>query len=78
MVFFHPITGLKKDDIYAVEIIGGASRIPAIKERISKFFGKELSTTLNLDEAVARGCALQVVNVNLLIANILESTVAHG
>ncbi len=78
MVFFPPITGLKKDDIYAVEIIGGASRIPAIKERISKFFGKELSTTLNLDEAVARGCALQVVNVNLLIANILESRAAHG
>uniref|UniRef100_A0A673GS34 Heat shock protein 4a n=1 Tax=Sinocyclocheilus rhinocerous TaxID=307959 RepID=A0A673GS34_9TELE len=52
-------TRLKKDDIYAVEIMGGASRIPAIKERISKFFGKELSTTLNADEAVARGCALQ-------------------
>ncbi|XP_051536543.1 heat shock 70 kDa protein 4-like isoform X4 [Myxocyprinus asiaticus] len=52
-------TKLKKEDIYAVEIIGGASRIPAIKERISKFFGKELSTTLNADEAVARGCALQ-------------------
>ncbi|XP_029028800.1 heat shock 70 kDa protein 4a isoform X2 [Betta splendens] len=50
---------LKKEDIYAVEIVGGASRIPAIKERIGKFFGKELSTTLNADEAVARGCALQ-------------------
>lgn len=50
---------LKKEDIYAVEIIGGASRIPSIKERVSKFFGKELSTTLNADEAVARGCALQ-------------------
>ncbi|KAM3600724.1 uncharacterized protein V6R79_001434 [Siganus canaliculatus] len=50
---------LKKEDVYAVEIVGGASRIPAIKERISKFFGKELSTTLNADEAVARGCALQ-------------------
>uniref|UniRef100_A0A3B3BG61 Heat shock protein 4a n=1 Tax=Oryzias melastigma TaxID=30732 RepID=A0A3B3BG61_ORYME len=52
-------TKLKKEDIYSVEIVGGASRIPAIKERISKFFGKELSTTLNADEAVARGCALQ-------------------
>ncbi|XP_052393228.1 heat shock 70 kDa protein 4a [Carassius gibelio] len=52
-------TRLKKEDIYAVEILGGASRIPAIKDRISKFFGKELSTTLNADEAVARGCALQ-------------------
>ncbi|XP_011609590.1 heat shock 70 kDa protein 4a [Takifugu rubripes] len=52
-------TKMKKEDIYAVEIVGGASRIPAIKERIAKFFGKELNTTLNADEAVARGCALQ-------------------
>lgn len=52
--------GLKKEDIYAVEIVGGTTRIPAVKEKISKFFGKEVSTTLNADEAVARGCALQV------------------
>ncbi|KAK7821447.1 hypothetical protein U0070_015913 [Myodes glareolus] len=50
---------LRKEDIYAVEIVGGATRIPAVKEKISKFFGKELSTTLNADEAVTRGCALQ-------------------
>uniref|UniRef100_A0A4W3J0D6 Heat shock protein 4a n=1 Tax=Callorhinchus milii TaxID=7868 RepID=A0A4W3J0D6_CALMI len=50
---------LKREDIYAVEIVGGATRSPAIKERIAKFFGKDLSTTLNADEAVARGCALQ-------------------
>ncbi|MBN3271931.1 HSP74 protein, partial [Polyodon spathula] len=50
---------LKKEDIYAVEIVGGATRIPAVKERIGKFFGKEICTTLNADEAVARGCALQ-------------------
>uniref|UniRef100_A0AAQ4QLX1 Heat shock protein 4 like n=1 Tax=Gasterosteus aculeatus aculeatus TaxID=481459 RepID=A0AAQ4QLX1_GASAC len=40
-------------------IVGGATRIPAVKERIAKFFGKDISTTLNADEAVARGCALQ-------------------
>lgn len=51
---------LSRDDIYAVEIVGGATRIPTIKERISRFFGKDISTTLNADEAVARGCALQV------------------
>uniref|UniRef100_H3DJ04 Heat shock protein family A (Hsp70) member 4 like n=1 Tax=Tetraodon nigroviridis TaxID=99883 RepID=H3DJ04_TETNG len=50
---------LSCDDIYAVEIVGGATRIPAIKERISRFFCKDISTTLNADEAVARGCALQ-------------------
>uniref|UniRef100_A0A8C2KE13 Heat shock 70 kDa protein 4L-like n=1 Tax=Cyprinus carpio TaxID=7962 RepID=A0A8C2KE13_CYPCA len=48
-----------KDEIYAIEVVGGATRIPATKERISKFFGKDISTTLNADEAVARGCALQ-------------------
>uniref|UniRef100_A0A8C7DBY5 Heat shock protein family A (Hsp70) member 4 like n=1 Tax=Oncorhynchus kisutch TaxID=8019 RepID=A0A8C7DBY5_ONCKI len=48
-----------RDEIYAVEVVGGATRIPSIKERISKFFGKDVSTTLNADEAVARGCALQ-------------------
>lgn len=52
------------EDVHAVEIVGGASRIPAVKERISKFFGKELSTTLNADEAVARGCALQVCHTS--------------
>uniref|UniRef100_A0A671RZA2 Heat shock protein 4 like n=1 Tax=Sinocyclocheilus anshuiensis TaxID=1608454 RepID=A0A671RZA2_9TELE len=50
---------LSRDEIYATEVVGGATRIPAIKERISKFFGKDISTTLNADEAVARGCALQ-------------------
>lgn len=60
--FLYP--ELKKEDIYAVELVGGATRVPAVKERISKFFGKELSTTLNADEAVARGCALQVLLVS--------------
>uniref|UniRef100_A0A673C6S7 Heat shock protein 4 like n=1 Tax=Sphaeramia orbicularis TaxID=375764 RepID=A0A673C6S7_9TELE len=53
------LASLYRDDIYAVEIVGGATRIPAIKERISKFFCKDVSTTLNADEAVARGSALQ-------------------
>lgn len=50
---------LSKDDIHSVEIVGGSSRIPYIKGLIEKIFGKTPSTTLNQDEAVARGCALQ-------------------
>uniref|UniRef100_A0A803W7V3 Heat shock 70 kDa protein 4L n=1 Tax=Ficedula albicollis TaxID=59894 RepID=A0A803W7V3_FICAL len=50
---------LQREDIYSIEIVGGATRIPAVKEQISNFFCKEISTTLNADEAVARGCALQ-------------------
>uniref|UniRef100_A0A8C3X1C8 Heat shock protein 105 kDa n=1 Tax=Catagonus wagneri TaxID=51154 RepID=A0A8C3X1C8_9CETA len=52
-------TQLKIEDVSAVEIVGGTTRIPAVKEKIAKFFGKDISTTLNADEAVARGCALQ-------------------
>ena len=50
---------LTKEDIHSVEIIGGSTRIPAIKEVIEQVFGKPPSTTLNQVEAVARGCALQ-------------------
>lgn len=63
---------LQREDIYSIEIVGGATRIPAVKEQISKFFCKEISTTLNADEAVARGCALQVCLLNniSLVSNI--------
>ncbi len=60
--FTLEFAGLKLDDIYAVEIIGGATRIPAVKQLVRTVFNKEASTTLNADEAVARGCALQVRN----------------
>lgn len=48
---------LTKDDIDVIEVVGGGSRVPAIKDRIQAFFGKPLSFTLNQDEAAARGCA---------------------
>ncbi|KAI0394369.1 heat shock protein Hsp88 [Xylariaceae sp. FL0594] len=48
---------LTKDDIDYIELVGGSTRVPAIKERIQAFFGKTLSFTLNQDEAIARGCA---------------------
>ncbi|KAK0225363.1 heat shock protein 70 family [Armillaria fumosa] len=47
---------LTLDQIDAVELIGGSTRIPAVRARIQSVFpGKVLSTTLNQDEAVARG-----------------------
>ncbi|CAO2613275.1 Heat shock 70 kDa protein 4L [Lemmus lemmus] len=50
---------LQREDINSIEIVGGATRIPAVKEQVTRFFLKDISTTLNADEAVARGCALQ-------------------
>lgn len=48
---------LTKEDIDIIEVVGGGSRVPAVKERIQAFFGKPLSFTMNQDEAIARGCA---------------------
>jgi len=68
-------TELSKDDIYSVELVGGSSRIPAVKELVKKIFNREGSTTLNADEAVARGCALQVRGVrdHLLLCDMLQA-----
>ncbi|KAK1907804.1 Heat shock protein hsp88 [Pyrenophora teres f. teres] len=49
--------GLTTADIDAIEMIGGCTRVPALKTKIQDYFGKPLSFTLNQDEAVARGCA---------------------
>lgn len=53
------VVELKTEEIHSVEIAGGSSRIPFIKRLVEEVFGKTASTTLNQDEAVARGCALQ-------------------
>lgn len=53
-------SGLTQDDLGTVEILGGSCRIPAVQDRISAFFQKPMcSKTLNFDECVAKGCALQ-------------------
>ncbi|XP_065159658.1 heat shock 70 kDa protein 4L isoform X2 [Atheta coriaria] len=51
--------GLDVADIHSVEVVGGSTRIPAIKQLIEKVFHRPASTTLNQDESVSRGCALQ-------------------
>lgn len=40
-------------------MVGGSTRIPSVKALLEKVFGKTVCTTLNQDEAVSRGCALQ-------------------
>ncbi|OBA24302.1 heat shock protein 70 [Metschnikowia bicuspidata var. bicuspidata NRRL YB-4993] len=49
--------GLTTSDLDSIEIIGGCTRVPSLKTRLSEFFGKPLSTTLIQDEAIARGNA---------------------
>ncbi|KAJ6466968.1 heat shock protein 70 family [Mycena sanguinolenta] len=49
-------SGIPLEEIDAIELIGGSTRVPAVRARIQEVFpGKVLSTTLNQDEAIARG-----------------------
>ncbi|XP_024357147.1 heat shock 70 kDa protein 14 [Physcomitrium patens] len=50
---------LTLDKIYAVEVVGSGSRVPAILKILSSVFGKEPSRTMNASECIARGCTLQ-------------------
>jgi len=50
---------LRPDEIDKVLLVGGSTRIPAIQERIEKMFGFAPDATVNVDECVALGAALQ-------------------
>jgi molecular chaperone DnaK len=50
---------LKPSDIDKVILVGGSTRIPAVQEAIRKFLGKEPDKSVNPDEAVALGAAIQ-------------------
>ncbi len=46
-------------DIDQVILVGGATRMPALRERVARYFSKEPLCQLNPDEAVALGAAVQ-------------------
>ncbi|CAF2130080.1 unnamed protein product [Brassica rapa subsp. narinosa] len=58
-------SGLKMDDIYAVELIGGATRVPKLQSTIQEFIGKQdLDKHLDADEAIVLGSALHAANLS--------------
>lgn len=50
---------LKASDIQEVLLVGGSTRIPAVVEAVEKFFGKKANRSVNPDEVVALGAAIQ-------------------
>jgi len=53
-------SGIAKDAIHDVVLVGGSTRVPKIQEYLTQFFnGKELCRSINPDEAVAYGAAVQ-------------------
>ena len=51
--------GMSTSDIHEVILVGGSTRIPKIQEVVEKFFGKKPNKSVNPDEVVAIGAAIQ-------------------
>ncbi|STP10336.1 molecular chaperone [Helicobacter cinaedi] len=51
--------GLSQSDISEVVMVGGSTRIPKVQERVKEFIGKDLNKSVNPDEVVAVGAAIQ-------------------
>src|SRR3989344_5428820 len=58
--------GIRADDIDGVVLVGGATRIPRVREKVSLFFGREPLADIDPDKVVAIGAALQA---DILVGN---------
>lgn len=52
-------SSLSKSDISEVVMVGGSTRIPKVQDRVKEFTNKELNKSVNPDEVVAVGAAIQ-------------------
>ncbi len=51
--------GLSASEIKEVIMVGGSTRVPLVNEKVKAFFGKDLNKSVNPDEVVAIGAAIQ-------------------
>ncbi len=61
--------GLKPEDLDEVILVGGATRMPLVRQFVKEIFGREPNTSQHPDEAVALGAAIQ--------AGIIEGTLSN-
>ena len=74
-------TTVTKSQLHSVELVGGSSRIPAVRQIVQDLFGLQPSYSLNADEGVSRGCGLQAAaNSNKFMTKTfhIEEVVSHA
>jgi molecular chaperone DnaK len=52
-------SGLSKGEIKEIVMVGGSTRVPMVQEQVKAYFGKEINKSVNPDEVVAIGAAIQ-------------------
>jgi len=52
-------SGLETGDLDAVVLVGGSTRMPAVRAAVADFFGREVDVTQHPDEAIALGATIQ-------------------
>lgn len=52
-------SGIKKEDIHSIEMVGEATRIPIVVQKANECIGAPVARTMNSADCVARGCAIQ-------------------
>lgn len=50
---------LNKNEIKEIVMVGGSTRVPLVQKKVKEFFGKDLNKSVNPDEVVAIGAAIQ-------------------
>jgi molecular chaperone DnaK len=63
--------GLKTSDIDEVILVGGSTRIPSVQDALEKYMGKKSNKSVNPDEVVALGAAIQGAVLSGSITDVL-------
>jgi molecular chaperone DnaK len=63
--------GLRREDLDEVLLVGGMTRMPAVRRRIAQVFGREPTVIPNPDEVVAVGAAIEVARLEGRIEGVL-------
>jgi molecular chaperone DnaK len=69
--------GVTKSDIKEVIMVGGMTRMPKVQEVVKNFFGKDLNNSVNPDEVVAIGAAVQGAVLTGEVKDIVFSMSLH-